>query len=34
MEKYLVECGFEKENDIIIPKSKIIGFERTYLHIT
>jgi len=33
LEEYLAECGFYIENDTIIPKSEIIGFERSSLHI-
>lgn len=33
LEEYLAECGFEIENDTIIPKNEIIGFEKSSLHI-
>lgn len=33
LEEYLAECGFEIENDTIIPKNEIIGFEKSSLYI-
>jgi predicted RNase H-like HicB family nuclease len=34
LEEYLAECGFEIRDDTIIPKSEVIGFERSSLQIT
>ena len=33
LEEYLYECGFQIENDTVIPKNEIIGFEKSSLHI-
>jgi len=29
LEDYLLECGFETKNDDIIPKTEMVGFERS-----
>ena len=33
LEEYLSECGFQIEDDTVIPKNEIIGFEKSSLHI-
>jgi len=34
LEEYLTECGFEIRDDVIIPQSEVVGFERSSLQIT
>jgi predicted RNase H-like HicB family nuclease len=34
LEEYLAECGFEIRDDVIIPQSEVVGFERSSLQIT
>jgi len=33
LEEYLNECGFEIQDDFIVPKNEIIGFEKASVHI-
>jgi predicted RNase H-like HicB family nuclease len=33
LEDYLKECGFEIQDDFIVPKNEIIGFEKASVHI-
>jgi len=31
--EYLAECGYEKQNNTIIPKTEMIGFEKYLLQV-
>ena len=33
LEEYLNECGFEIQDDFIVPKNEIIGFEKASVYI-
>jgi predicted RNase H-like HicB family nuclease len=33
LDEYLSECGYEKQNNTIIPKTELIGFEKYSLQV-
>ncbi len=33
LDEYLAECGYEKQNNKIIPKTEMIGFEKYSLRV-
>jgi predicted RNase H-like HicB family nuclease len=33
LDEYLTECGYEKQNNKIIPKTEMIGFEKYSLRV-
>jgi len=33
LDEYLSECGYEKQNNTIIPKTEMIGFEKYSLQV-
>ncbi|MDY6854451.1 MAG: type II toxin-antitoxin system HicB family antitoxin [Thermodesulfobacteriota bacterium] len=33
LDEYLAECGYEKQNNKIIPKTEMIGFEKYSLQV-
>jgi predicted RNase H-like HicB family nuclease len=33
LDEYLIECGYEKQNNKIIPKTEMIGFEKYSLRV-
>jgi hypothetical protein len=33
LDEYLAECGYEKQNNSIIPKTEMIGFEKHSLQV-
>ena len=33
LDEYLAECGYEKQNNTIIPKTEMIGFEKYLLKV-
>jgi predicted RNase H-like HicB family nuclease len=33
LDEYLTECGYEKQNNTIIPKTEMIGFEKYSLQV-
>ncbi|MBI3599373.1 MAG: hypothetical protein HY097_01870 [Nitrospinae bacterium] len=33
LEDYLLECGFETRNDDIIPKTEMVGFEKSMVSV-
>jgi predicted RNase H-like HicB family nuclease len=33
LDEYLSECGFEIQDDFIVPKNEIIGLEKASVHI-
>jgi len=33
LEEYLLECGFETNDDRLIPQSEIIGFEKSMITV-
>ncbi len=33
LDEYLQECGYKFENDIAIPMSEMVGFEKQAIHV-
>ena len=33
LDEYLAECGYEKQDNTIIPKTEMIGFEKYSLQV-
>lgn len=33
LDEYLAECGYERQNNTIIPKTEMIGFEKYSLQV-
>ncbi|MEA3359518.1 MAG: hypothetical protein U9R17_08980 [Thermodesulfobacteriota bacterium] len=33
LDEYLAECGYERQNNTIIPKTEMIGFEKYLLQV-
>jgi len=33
LEEYLLECGFEAKNDDYIPKTEMVGFEKSMISV-